>query len=165
MSARIPDNMLLSDLLKATGYDCPQRLQGKTFDESTAGEGNISIEANKEVTISENGTVVVSPSEGKDLMKKVTVNVNIPTLSEDLRYFDGRNSGILNAPKCFFVIGKHQTTGKTSVMVLEPGATTHCVPQEVIEVTSTTLKVGGAYNKIFPEVTADVVSKALAVLK
>ena len=165
MSARIPDNMLLSDLLKATGYDCPQRLQGKTFEESIAGGGNISIEANKEVTISENGTVVVSPSEGKDLMKKVTVNVSIPTLSEDLRYFDGRNSGISDAPKCFFVIGKHQTTGKTCIMVLAPGATIYCVPQEVIEVTSTTLKVGGKYNKIFPEVTANVVSKALAALK
>ena len=122
MRARIPDNMLLSDLLKATGYDCPQRLQGKTFNESIAGGG-------------------------------------------DLRYFDGCNSGISSAPKCFFVIGKHQTTGKTSVMVLAPGATSYCVPQEVIEVTSTTLKVGGVYNKIFPEVTADVVSKALAVLK
>ena len=161
MSARIPDTALLSDLLKPTGYDCPERLQGKTFDESTTGGGNISIEANKEVTISENGTTVISPSEGKDLMKKVTVNVSIPTLSEDLRYFDGRNSGVMDAPKCFFVISKHQTTGKTSVMVLTPGATRFCVPQNIIEVTSTTLKVGGEYNKIFSEVTEDVVAAAL----
>lgn len=33
MSARIPDNMLLSDLLKATGYDCPEVLTGMTVSE------------------------------------------------------------------------------------------------------------------------------------
>ena len=77
MSARIPDNMLLSDLLKATGYDCPQRLQGKTFDESTTGEGNISLEANKEVSITANGIIEITPTEGKNAMEKVTANVNI----------------------------------------------------------------------------------------
>lgn len=30
MSASIPETMLLSDLLKATGYDCPEKLIGKT---------------------------------------------------------------------------------------------------------------------------------------
>ena len=77
MSARIPDNMLLSDLLKATGYDCPERLQGKTFEKSTTGEGNISIEANKKVSIIANGIVEITPTEGKDGMKKVTANVNV----------------------------------------------------------------------------------------
>ena len=77
MSARIPDHMLISDLLKATGYDCPQRLQGKTFEESTAGEGNISIEANKEVTITANGIIEITPTKGKDAMEKVTANINI----------------------------------------------------------------------------------------
>ncbi len=37
MSATIPNSMLLSDLLKATGYDCPESLQGKTFQQATAG--------------------------------------------------------------------------------------------------------------------------------
>lgn len=36
MSATIPENMLLSDLLKSTGYDCPASLKDKTFDESTS---------------------------------------------------------------------------------------------------------------------------------
>ena len=38
MSANIPEHMLLSDLLKATGYDCPSNLQGKTFKEATLGD-------------------------------------------------------------------------------------------------------------------------------
>lgn len=37
MSATIPNNMLLSDLLKATGYDCPEELKDKTFAEATSG--------------------------------------------------------------------------------------------------------------------------------
>lgn len=36
MSATIPENMLLSELLKSTGYDCPDSLKDKTFDESTS---------------------------------------------------------------------------------------------------------------------------------
>lgn len=39
MSANIPVNMRLDDLLKATGYNCPEELQGKTFDEATSGGG------------------------------------------------------------------------------------------------------------------------------
>lgn len=39
MSANIPSSMPLSDLLKSTGYNCPEALQGKTFDEATSGGG------------------------------------------------------------------------------------------------------------------------------
>ena len=50
MSATIPNGMLLSDLLKATGYDCPITLQGKTFAQATAGAG-IDIESNKAISV------------------------------------------------------------------------------------------------------------------
>ena len=77
MSAIIPDTMLLSDLLKATGYDCPDTLQGKTFKQATAGAG-IDLDENKAVSINA-GTytlpVEVTPTEGKDGMVKVTVTV------------------------------------------------------------------------------------------
>lgn len=36
MSAKIPNTMLFSDLLKATGYDCPEELAGKTVAEIVA---------------------------------------------------------------------------------------------------------------------------------
>ena len=77
MSARIPDTALLSDLLKPTGYDCPESLQGKTFTEATSGGGNISLEANKEVSITANGIIEITPTGSKDGMKKVTANVNV----------------------------------------------------------------------------------------
>ena len=82
MSAQIPETMLLSDLLKATGYDCPEDLQGKTFAEATAG-GDAKISTNTEKTIDVSAytePVVVEPAEGYDATKKVTVTLdNIPS--------------------------------------------------------------------------------------
>lgn len=50
---------------------------GQQF-ESDVGE----IEKNKTVTITENGTVTIKPSAGKDAMKKVTATVDIPLEAE-----------------------------------------------------------------------------------
>jgi hypothetical protein len=79
MSARIPETMLLSDLLKPTGYDCPEDLQGKTFEEATSGSSDLKVQTNKEATITENGTIVIGPDEGYDATKKVTATVNVPS--------------------------------------------------------------------------------------
>lgn len=84
MSATIPENMQLDDLLKATGYDCPEALQGKTFEEATEGGGGGAVlEDNKEVTITGNGTTIVTPTAGKDGMKKVTATVNVPSSAKE----------------------------------------------------------------------------------
>lgn len=177
MSARIPDNMLLSDLLKATGYDCPQRLQGKTFDESTTGEGGISIEANKEVTISENGTTIISPSEGKDTMEKVTVTVNVPESGGSggsggssggssggaFRYFDARKSNYGSSPLGFWVIGKNQVSGNAHCLILSGGRSVDsgsCV-QSITSLTPDGLAVNDYNRETYPEVTEDVVLAAL----
>lgn len=88
MSARIPETMLLSDLLKPTGYDCPEELQGKTFAEATAG-GDSKISTNTEKTIDVSAytePVVIEPAEGYDATKKVTVTLdNIPVAGITLR--------------------------------------------------------------------------------
>lgn len=164
MSARIPDTALLSDLLKPTGYDCPERLQGKTFEESTTGEGNISIEANKEVTISENGTVVINPSESKDAMEKVTVNVNVPSSGGGaFRYFDARKSGYQSSPLGFWVIGKNQVSGNAHCLILSGGRSVDsafCV-QSITRITSEGLTVNDYNRETYPEVTEDVVLTAL----
>ena len=77
MSAGIPSGMLLSDLLKATGYDCPSTLQGKTFAQATAGAG-IDIESNKAVSVNA-GTytqaVEITPSDTYEAMEKVTLTL------------------------------------------------------------------------------------------
>ena len=171
MSARIPDHMLISDLLKATGYDCPQRLQGKTFEESTTGEGNISIEANKEVTISENGTTVINPSEGKDAMEKVTVTVNVPESGGGsgggsggaFRYFDARKSGYGSSPLGFWVINKNQVSGTAHCLILSGGrsTTTDSCFQTILRLTDKGLTVSDFDREVYPEVTEDVVAAAL----
>ena len=172
MSARIPDTALLSDLLKPTGYDCPERLQGKTFEESTTGEGNISIEANKEVTISENGTTVINPSEGKDVMEKVTVNVNVPSSGGGgggssgggaFRYFDARKSNYGSSPLGFWVIGKNQVSGNAHCLILSNGRSVDsglCV-QAITRLTPDGLAVNDYNRETYPEVTEDVVLAAL----
>lgn len=77
MSAKIPNGMLLSDLLKATGYDCPEDLQGKTFKQATAGAG-IDLEANKAVTINAGEytqAIEIEPSDTYEAMEKVTLTL------------------------------------------------------------------------------------------
>ena len=85
MSAKIPDTMLMSDLLKATGYDCPSTLAGKTFKQSTSGAG-IDIEKNKAVTInvgSYTEPVKIEPSDTYEAMEDVTVSLSgIPTATK-----------------------------------------------------------------------------------
>ena len=73
MSATTPGNKQLDDLLKSTGFDCPENLKDKTFYEVTSGSGGggsgITVEP---ITITQNGTTT-APS-GK-AYSPVTVNV------------------------------------------------------------------------------------------
>lgn len=50
------------------------------------------LEDNKEVTITENGTVEITPTEGKDGMKKVTATVNVPSGGSATAYAWENNS-------------------------------------------------------------------------
>lgn len=87
MSAQIPETMLLSDLLKPSGYDCPAEFLGKTFAEATSG-GDTKISTNTDKTIDVSAytePVVVEPAEGYDATKKVTVALdNIPVAGATL---------------------------------------------------------------------------------
>ena len=87
MSAQIPETMLLSDLLKPTGYDCPEEFQDKTFAEATTG-GDAKISTNTDATIDVSAytePVEVEPAEDYDATKKVTVVLtNIPATGATL---------------------------------------------------------------------------------
>lgn len=80
MSAQIPSTMLLSDLLKAAGYDCPEEAVGKTVAEIISTSGEISTNTDAEIDVSAyTEPVVIEPAEGYDATKKVTVELkNIP---------------------------------------------------------------------------------------
>ena len=73
MSATISDKVMMKEVLKATGFDCPQGMENKTFAEATSGGGGggsgITVEP---ITITQNGTTT-APS-GK-AYSPITVNV------------------------------------------------------------------------------------------
>ena len=87
MSAQIPETMMLKDLLKPSGYDCPEELLDKTFAEATTG-GDSKISTNTATTIDVSTytePVEVTPGDDYDATKKVTVTLdNIPTASVTL---------------------------------------------------------------------------------
>ncbi len=87
MSANIPSTMPMSDLLKSTGYNCPEELQGKTFDEATSG-GEAEISTNTAATVDVSTytePVEIEPAEGYDATKKVTLTLtNIPSGGSDI---------------------------------------------------------------------------------
>lgn len=57
MSATIPSNKRLDDLLKSTGFDCPENLKGKSFAEATSG-GDITIVSAESQVLKKVGTPV-----------------------------------------------------------------------------------------------------------
>lgn len=62
MSATIPNTMLMSDILKSTGFDCPNVLIGKTFAEATGVNLNItskSLDASLAVEEDNDNIVIV----------------------------------------------------------------------------------------------------------
>ena len=85
MSAQIPETMLMSDLLKSTGYDCPEELQDRTFAEATAGGD---VQTNKASTIDVSAytePVVIKPDTDYESMKKNTVTLsNIPVAKTEV---------------------------------------------------------------------------------
>ena len=80
MSAKIPVNMEIKDLLKATGYDCPEALQGKTFNEATSGSGggsgggaNTTKKLNAQtIRASVESEQAITPPEGYDGFSEIT---------------------------------------------------------------------------------------------
>ena len=60
MSATIPSNKQLDDLLKSTGFDCPENLKGKSFAEATSGatSGDVTMVNVQTGSINKAGTPV-----------------------------------------------------------------------------------------------------------
>ena len=108
MSATIPSNKQLDDLLKSTGFDCPESLKGKTFEQATSGGGSggsgITVEP---ITITQNGTTT-APS-GK-AYSPITVNVSkevvlsVPVLPDGFTIEKNASQGgsvVISSPTAF----------------------------------------------------------------
>lgn len=81
MSAIISDKTMMKEILKATGFDCPQRMENKTFEQATSGgggggSGSANLTA-KEIQAQEIRTSVeseqaITPPEGHDGFSEIT---------------------------------------------------------------------------------------------
>ena len=115
MSAQIPETKTLKDLLKPTGFDCPEELQDKTFAEATSGGGGSGITV-EPITITQNGTTT-APS-GK-AYSPITVNVpkevvlNVPVLPDGFSIRKEASQGdslVISSPTAFSYFSVNPTS-------------------------------------------------------
>lgn len=55
MSATISDKVMMKEVLKATGYDCPDGMKNKTFEEATTGGGSSGGRTKQRLAVTANG--------------------------------------------------------------------------------------------------------------
>ena len=55
MSATISDKVMMKEVLKATGFDCPQGMENKTFEQATSGGGSSGGRTAQSLDITANG--------------------------------------------------------------------------------------------------------------
>ena len=79
MSAVISDKVMMKEVLKATGFDCPQGMENKTFGQATSGGGSsgggatITKKLNaKEIRTSVESEQAITPPEGYNGFSKIT---------------------------------------------------------------------------------------------
>ena len=79
MSATISDKVMMKEVLKATGFDCPQGMENKTFRQATSGGGSsgggatITKKLNaKEIRTSAESEQAITPPEGYDGFSEIT---------------------------------------------------------------------------------------------
>ena len=77
MSAIISNDVQMKEILKATGFDCPEGMLGKTFEQATSGSGGggatITKELNaKEIRTSVESRQAITPPEGYDGFSEIT---------------------------------------------------------------------------------------------
>lgn len=100
MSASIPETILLSDLLKSTGFDCPSELQGLTFTEATVGE-NVPAVPNKLFAYREHYKVVYL----KAIPSEDTAEVNV--YEPEATGFSGYSTGSYTKETDTVTVGSH----------------------------------------------------------
>lgn len=98
MSADIPNNMLLTDLLKATGYNCPENLEDKAFHEATSGGDGDSSRTPQELNITANGNYNTPDGVYYD---PISVNVPLPEMRLTIAYVQSAKLTTVGTPVGF----------------------------------------------------------------
>ena len=102
MSATISDKVMMKEVLKATGFDCPQGMENKTFKQATSGGGSggggatITKKLNaKEIRTSVESSQTITPPEGYDGFSEITFTPGLlteQTVTENQTLEFGTNS-------------------------------------------------------------------------
>ena len=124
MRATIPDNKQLGDLLKSTGFDCPENLKDKTFQEATSGEGSSGDRTRQRLEITANGNYntpdgvyydpisVNVPLPGVTIVDAQTGSISTAGTQVNFTYAYGKSLD----PKCVVWIGKEQINTRDLVV-------------------------------------------------
>ena len=73
MSAVISNKVMMKEVLKATGFDCPDGMENKTFEQATSGGGSSGGRTPQELNITANGNYRTPDGVYYD-----PINVNVP---------------------------------------------------------------------------------------
>ena len=73
MSATISDKVMMKEVLKATGFDCPQGMENKTFEQATSGGGSGGDRTRQRLNVTTNGYYNTPEGVYYD-----PINVNVP---------------------------------------------------------------------------------------
>ena len=73
MSATISDKVMMKEVLKATGFDCPQGMENKTFEQATSGGGSSGDRTKQPLNITANGRYTTPEGVYYD-----PIHVNVP---------------------------------------------------------------------------------------
>lgn len=83
MAANLEKSKLpLKEVLKPTGFRAPANVKDLTYEEAIASD-NPNLEDNKNATIT-SASAEITPSSGKDAMKKVTASVALETVEKTI---------------------------------------------------------------------------------
>ena len=73
MSATISDKVMMKEVLKATGFDCPQGMENKTFEQATSGGGSGGDRTRQRLDVTTNGYYTTPEGVYYD-----PISVNVP---------------------------------------------------------------------------------------
>lgn len=78
MSAIISNKVMMKEVLKATGFDCPDGMENKTFEEVASGSGEGSSRTPQELNVTANGNYNTPDGVYYD---PISVNVPLPSVT------------------------------------------------------------------------------------
>ena len=98
MSATISDKVMMKEVLKATGFDCPQGMENKTFEEATSGGGSSGGRTKQRLNVTANGHYTTPEGVYYD---PIFVNVPLSAVGVTMGYVQSRQLETAGTPVTF----------------------------------------------------------------